>query len=286
MQRIGCIFGTATQMATAGHDKGLSLCFARQGACCTGCLRRKAKWDVQHRIYDEVHDASPWTLFLLSKDLHALSQGTNVKIYLMTATTKTRIYAAVLKAVQRTFPTRSICEVDVPPLPGRRRPIRMAKEITPEMLPANFEDLSWTKQTCKCIVVITRWAKKRRESAAILTLKPGDKEMQQVIAEWFSVSSQADLGHVVFRVDSHTPKSDRKFIRSELKKQGCRFGMPHSLTVATKVFESSITLPINGLVNTGMAIDPDLNGHLKLFLCTLEQNIQRKGRAGRVFMSS
>ena len=61
--------------------------------------------------------------------------------------------------------------------------------------------------------------------------------------------------------------------------------MPHSLIVATKVFESSITLPINGLVNTGMAIDPNLNGHLTLFLCTLEQNIQRESRAGRLFMS-
>ena len=92
-------------------------------------------------------------------------------------------------------------------------------------------------------------------------------------------------GHVVFRVDSQTPKRDRNFIRSEFEKQDCRFGMPHSLSVASRVFESSITLPINGLVNTGIAIDPDLNGFLKLFLFTLEQNIQREGRAGRLFMS-
>ena len=173
----------------------------------------------------------------------------------------------------------------MPPSPGTHNQCRCAKEIPRELLPDNFEKLSWEKQTSFCIKAIISWATQQGKSAAILVLVPGDKEMQLVIAQWLSVPSQATLKHVVFRVNSQTPKCERKRIRDHLAAQGCYRNNPHSIVVATKVFESSITLPINGLINTGMAMDLDCNGHLKLYLCTNAQTVQGEGRAGRMFDS-
>ena len=109
--------------------------------------------------------------------------------------------------------------------------------------------------------------------------------MQQVISHWLSVPPQAQTHHVLFRVDSQTPKHDRKRIRAFLACQDCDPRRPNSIIVATKVFESSITLPINGLIDTGMAMGVDRNGHLTLYLCTHAQTTQRLGRAGRVYDS-
>ena len=109
--------------------------------------------------------------------------------------------------------------------------------------------------------------------------------MQLVISHWFSVSSQAQTPHVLFKVDSQTPKHERKRIRAVLQSQDCDPRRPDSITVGTNIFESSITLHINGLIDTGMAIGVDRNGHLTLYLCTQAQTIQRRGRAGRVYDS-
>ena len=67
-------------------------------------LIAESTMDVLHRIYDELHDASAWELFLLSLDLYELAQGVDLKIYLMSATKDTPIFAAVLKAVAQAFP--------------------------------------------------------------------------------------------------------------------------------------------------------------------------------------
>ena len=51
--------------------------------------------DVQHFIFDEVHDASAWQLFVLSMLLAVLISGvpSPVRIYLMTATQSGDIFA-------------------------------------------------------------------------------------------------------------------------------------------------------------------------------------------------
>ena len=50
--------------------------------------------DVKHFVFDEIHDASPWELYLLSYEIYRLSQSPDcgTKIYLMTATPDTRIF--------------------------------------------------------------------------------------------------------------------------------------------------------------------------------------------------
>ena len=59
--------------------------------------------DVQHFVFDDIHDGCPWELFLLSYLLHRLSNlpSSLTKIYLMSATFDTRIFQviAVLKQI-------------------------------------------------------------------------------------------------------------------------------------------------------------------------------------------
>ncbi len=57
---------------------------------------------MQHFIYDEVHDAGPWTLLLLSLHLDELSNGVDIRRYLMTATRDTPIFKAIDVAVAST----------------------------------------------------------------------------------------------------------------------------------------------------------------------------------------
>ncbi len=248
-------------------------------------LLAESTQDVQHLIYDEVHDASPWTLFLLSHHLYELSQGVRMKLYLMTATPDTPIFSAVQQAVAEALHGSPILEVAVPPPPGTEQRRRSSREIPRHLLPENFDQLPWQKQTCHCIDAIILWATSQNMSAAILVLVPGDQEMQQVIASWLSAPGHRKIDHNIFRVSSRTTHSERTRTRYHLVDQGCKPGRPHSIVVATKVFESSITLHINGVINTGMAMGIDRNGHLKVFLCSAAEATQRVGRAGRVFDS-
>ena len=84
------------------------------------------------------------------------------------------------------------------------------------------------------------------------------------------------------RVDSTTPQPERKLIREELKKEICKRAGIDILVVATDVLGKSITLSINGLVDTGLSIFPDSNGFLTVDASLKADQIQRKGRAGRV----
>ena len=67
-------------------------------------LRAESTADVQHFIYDEVHDASAWTLFVLSLHLYEISENERIKAYLMTATPDTPIFRAVQQAVAQASP--------------------------------------------------------------------------------------------------------------------------------------------------------------------------------------
>ena len=53
--------------------------------------------DVKHFVFDEIHDASCWELYLLSYAIYRLSNSPScgTKIYLMSATLDTRIFRAI-----------------------------------------------------------------------------------------------------------------------------------------------------------------------------------------------
>ena len=203
----------------------------------------------------------------------------------MTATPDTPIFYAVKRAVEQALSGNPIVEVPLPPAPGAQPQLRSSREIPRELLPENFEKVPWQTQTCYCINATISWTRSRFASAAILVLVPGEQEMQKVITSWISESAGRDVDYKIFRVSSVTSKAERTRVRNHFVAQACGPGRPHSIVVATKVFESSITLHINGLINTGMAMGIDCNGHLKPCLCSAAQAIQREGRAGRVFDS-
>ena len=91
--------------------------------------------DVQHRIYDELHDASNWELFLLSYDLFQLAQGAEFYIYFMAATTETPIFAANINVFARVLPSRNIFLARLP-----SGALAVASEIPSDLLPTNSED--------------------------------------------------------------------------------------------------------------------------------------------------
>ena len=107
--------------------------------------------------------------------------------------------------------------------------------------------------------------------------------MRKAIMQWLSTAKS--LHHHLFSVTSKTPKHRGNALRAHLVAQGRKDRKSPTIVCATKVLESSITLDINGLVNTGMAIGKDVNGHLKLYQSSQAQNIQREGRAGRRYKS-
>ena len=69
---------------------------------------------------------------------------------------------------------------------------------------------------------------------------------------------QANSRHKLFRVSSKTSKVERNHVRDHLVAQACHPKWPDSIVVATKVFESSITLHINGVIDSGMAVELEI----------------------------
>ena len=61
------------------------------------------------------------------------------------------------------------------------------------------------------------WAREKHESAAILVLIPGEKEMDKLIREWNIYSKKHNLEVDVFTVDSTTPKKNARSTASILK---------------------------------------------------------------------
>ena len=85
--------------------------------------------DVQHLIYDEVHDASPWTLFLLSYHLSELSRGANIKVHLMTATPTAPIFHAVELAVAEVLQEYYMLNATVPTPTGHHERGRRSQQL-------------------------------------------------------------------------------------------------------------------------------------------------------------
>ena len=75
---------------------------------------------------------------------------------------------------------------------------------------------------------------------------------------------------------------ERKKIRQQLRQQTFKRDGQDTLLVATDVFGKSVTLCINGLVDTGESMTQDSNGFLTVGPSSKAEEIQRKGRGGRV----
>jgi len=115
-----------------------------------------------------------------------------------------------------------------------------------------------------------------------LVLLPGEREMQRLKFLWLASPHSRRHLWELFLVSSETPKGERQRLRQLLDSQGCESGWNNVLILATSVFESGITLDVNGVIDTGLAAAIDFNGFLRLEPCNGAQTKQRKGRAGRV----
>ena len=107
------------------------------------------------------------------------------------------------------------------------------------------------------------------------------KKKKQVVTEWLYFSQRKRLPFLKdHRVDSTTAPHERRKIRRELKEEIFKRDGIDIMVVATDVFGKSITLCINGLVDTGLSVFQDSNGFLTVDASLKAEQIQRKGRAG------
>ena len=191
-----------------------------------------------------------------------------------------RLLEAVLDAVKVQWPDFET--VTVEPLDGYDNPENLTHEIPDSLLPKDFQKLKWTCQVCHCVDAIITWATHKGESAAILVLAPGESEMEQIFAQWVAFDSVFKENCNLHRVHSETPKDERYNIRTLLHDQNFRASEKHNVVISTAVFEKSITLWINGVIDTSMAVEFDAHSFVQVVRCDQAKNKQRKGRGGRV----
>ena len=145
--------------------------------------------DINYKIYDEVHAASPWLLFLLSFDIYKISmrKDKSLKIILMTATTETSIFKSALALASDTFVTTTHTKIpsQVVTHPDPEfNPSHLTKMLPNNALPSNFSSQSMARKVSMCIQAMVRWAMGKNVSASILVLVPGEKEMDQLYTDW------------------------------------------------------------------------------------------------------
>ena len=129
---------------------------------------------------------------------------------------------------------------------------------------------------------VRRWAREWGQSASVLVLVPGAAEMGRLHAEWLSTRQTRNQKWIVVTVSSDTPQGERQRIRSVLDSQQCDRRYHSVLVIATSVFEASVTLDVNGVIDTGLPAERDFNDFLQPVLCNGAQSTQRRGRAGRI----
>ena len=198
----------------------------------------------------------------------------------MTATMDTPIFKTAMKAVKSTISSYEHNHYVVTHPDPEHNPHTRTHALEDADLPFNFHELHMPQQASLCIEAMVKWAHDRGMSAAILVLVPGEKEMEQIVAEWicFTRTKNAD-SMKIHRVDSNTPHYERKNIRTELQTQYTNPSGRDNLVVVTDVFCTSITLYITGLLDTGLSISQDSNDFLQVGPSSTADEIQRKGGA-------
>ncbi len=136
--------------------------------------------DVQHYQFDEIHDLSHWGILLLSYLLHLLDERIELRIYPITATPDTLLAEAILRAAQERGRLGTIAlgfQSDTreatsaahsfprtPTSDGAQSytsPSDRTEELPDSVLPTNFSDMKWEKQTVHCALEMRDWANKR-----------------------------------------------------------------------------------------------------------------------------
>ena len=139
------------------------------------------------------------------------------------------------------------------------------------------------------IRAITQWAHEEgHQSACILVFIPGAKEMAQIRAAWEIAKTREEKdSYCEYHIDSSSSETLRCAMREHLRQQNFKLenfkGRKEKdiVVFSQDALSSSITLFVNGVIDTNESIHIDENDFLVLGACTDDETEQRRGRGGR-----
>ena len=135
-------------------------------------------------------------------------------LYLTTATWDTPVAKAALAATRERLGPCPLGAIEVQPPQGQPPATSRTEDIHDRNLPSNFYDQPWERQAIDCILYIRRWAEEWQQSAVVLVILPGDKEIRKLESFWFQTKGHKDW--VLLNVTSATPKKKCQMIRRKL----------------------------------------------------------------------
>ena len=136
-----------------------------------------------------------------------------------------------------------------------------------DYLPSQVDRLSWDQQACYCLLGMANWASEQNQTGCLLMILPRDIGIQKMKTSWTTFEKSAWLNYVVFMVDGQIPKDDRQYIRRQLFDTCWEKNKRVLIILATSVFADSISLPINGVMDSGARFGLDKNWFRRLYAC-------------------
>ena len=237
--------------------------------------------DVQYVWFDEIQRPSAIMVVLLTHFLAQLAKNKRLRVFLVSATMQNSFVSALNDFLRVHHPALSVGEVTV-----HSNAVNAADNVcwvSAEELPLNFASCDWPMQVCMACCAIIRWARdERQEAAQILVLVPGEKEIVQVTKAWNNYWAKSSSQWKLFSVHGQTNPSQRSAVRKLLQDNACDCRCEDVIVIATLVFGLSVTLDINGFVDSNLEIVVNRNGFLCVGTSNSVTSTQRLGRAGRV----
>jgi len=272
-------------------------------------LASAERMNVQHWLFDEVHEADCWTLLLLvivlnyMVKLRAIKNAKNERmtIALMTATKNTAIYKSIKDYIEK-LPALKSCmgKLEVKPAQENARIAADRRvEITAErdeLSDSGYYRMSakeklnfWLgKMIRKIAVEIEHEKDEIGKGISILVIVAGESEMEKLVRSWKLSNCYRSLEQDGFRIDNRKyfgglHANARQYIRERLKRN-LDEATKSSVVIAFAtggIAEAGITLVLNGVIDMAEMMLRDINGFLRKEQCTEASTEQRKGRAGR-----
>ncbi len=138
----------------------------------------------------------------------------DLRLYLVTFTCDTPVAEAVLDAARERIGTCRLGAIEVQPPQGQTPATSRTEDIDDCHLPSAFYEKPWERQAIDCILYIRQRAEEWLESAVVLVILPGDKEIRKLESFWFQTKGHKDW--VLLNVTSATPKKKCQMIRRKL----------------------------------------------------------------------
>ena len=111
------------------------------------------------------------------------------------------------------------------------------------------------------IRAITQWAhEERHQSACILVFIPGAREMAQIRGAWeLAKTRDENNSYCEYHIDSSSSETLRCAMREQLRNQNFKFGEDDIIVFTQDTLSTSITLYVNGVIDTNESVHLDEN---------------------------